>query len=91
VATTWGLVALDVEKGEELWERRDLATTIPVAVDRSGVAHVAMPGRLVGVDARGETVYSLSLPTGGRPPGPPSIGFRGTTFVVGVDEVIAVT
>jgi outer membrane protein assembly factor BamB len=91
VATLTGLVALDAETGEEAFTRSDLATTIPIAVDGGGVAHVAMPGRLVGVDSSGKTVYEVGLPTGGRPPGPPSIGYRGVTFLVGVDEVLGVT
>jgi hypothetical protein len=91
VATGWGLSALDLVSGAEIFVRRDLATTVPVAVDRGGVAHVAMPGRLLGVGPTGETVYEVGLPTGGRPPGPPTIGYKGMTYVVGVDAVLGVS
>ena len=90
-ATTSGLEALDVETGEHRFMRRDLNTALPVAIDRTGVAHVAIPGRLVGVRARdGETVYEVSLPTEGDAPGPPSIGYHGMTLLVGKDEVLAI-
>ena len=45
---------------------------------------------ILGVGPGGQTVYEVSLPTGGHPPGPPSIGYRGTTYVAGVDSVIVV-
>lgn len=90
IATSWGVMAVDLKEGRQIFQRPDLTTNRAAAIDRSGVAHLAVPGRLVGIDLRGETVYELRLPGRGRAAEAPALGFFGQTLVIALDTLLAI-
>lgn len=91
LVTSFGVTAVSVESGREIFVRGDLRTTRAVAVDADGICHISMPGRMVGIDGVGETVYEASLPGRGRAAEAPVIGFHGLTIAIALDTVIAIS
>lgn len=91
LVTSFGATAVSVETGREIFVRADLRTTRAVALDADGICHISMPGRMVGIDGKGETVYEASLPGRGRAAEAPVIGFHGLTIAIALDSVIAVS
>lgn len=89
LATSWGVVAVDIESGREIFQRLDLRTTNAMAIDAEGVAHISVPGRLLGIDRRGETVYQVKLPGRGVAAGAPMIGYGGRTLVLAPGSLLA--
>lgn len=90
LATSWGLLAVSTRTGKEIFQRAKLKTPRAPAIDVDGVIHVSVPGRLVGLDLEGRTVYETKLPGRGRAASAPAIGCGGVTLVIALDELIAV-
>jgi outer membrane protein assembly factor BamB len=91
IVSSFGVTAVSVDSGKEIFLRADLKTTRAIAVDADGIFHISVPGRMVGINAEGKTVYEVSLPGRGRTAGAPVISFHGMTLAITLDSLIAVS